>query len=369
MPVPVEPLSINISQEILDDLHDRLRRTRWPGEVPGSGWNRGVDLNYMKELVEYWLDEYDWREQEARLNELPHFRADIDGLGVHFIHVKGNGPDPLPLFMMHGYPWSFVLLLKILPMLTDPAAYGGDPEDAFSVVIPSIIGFGLSDYPADEGFGFQHHPARYDRLMTEGLGYSRYGIEGGDWGGFLTAPWGYHHPDNLVGIHLNCLFPRLGDEREPQDKDPDILRGLGMKWAPVRPKDPDMLRYWKKVLDRRRRLLPSTNDPTADVSRGHGRFSRRSGCMDHREMAGVERLVRRFRETLFPRYVDYQRDALLGHEFVLVSHQTLQRVVLSPVGTADRRTDRSTDGGGCLSSRTGSNRAQASRAVLQRRPL
>ena len=122
MPVTVQPFSINICQEVLDDLRDRLRRTRWPGEVPGSGWTRGVDLDYMKELVEYWLDEYDWREQEARLNELPHFKADIDGLGVHFIHVKGKGPNPLPLFMMHGYPWSFVLLLKILPMLTDPAA-------------------------------------------------------------------------------------------------------------------------------------------------------------------------------------------------------------------------------------------------------
>jgi epoxide hydrolase len=106
MPVTVQPFSINICQEVLDDLRDRLRRTRWPGEVPGSGWNRGVDLDYMKELVEYWLDEYDWREQEARLNELPHFKADIDGLGVHFIHVKGKGPNPLPLFMMHGYPCS-----------------------------------------------------------------------------------------------------------------------------------------------------------------------------------------------------------------------------------------------------------------------
>ena len=149
--------------------------------------------------------------------------------------------------MMHGYPWSFVLLERIIPMLTDPAAYGGDPRDAFTVIVPSIIGFGYSAYPPQQGFGFQHHPRIYDRLMTEGLGYARYGIEGGDWGGFLTAPWGYLHPQNLIGIHLNCLFPRLGDEREPEDKDPDILRGLGMKWAPVKPKDPDMLRYWKNV--------------------------------------------------------------------------------------------------------------------------
>ena len=247
MPVSVQPHSINVSQEVLDDLHGRLRNVRWPEEVPGTGWTRGVDLKFMKDLVEYWLEEYDWRKQEAKLNELPHYKADVDGLGLHFIHVKGKGPDPIPLFMMHGYPWSFTLLLRILPMLTDPVSHGGNLQDSFSVVIPSIIGFGFSDYPATTGFGFQHHPERYDRLMTEGLGYGQYGIEGGDWGGFITAPWGYNHPENLIGIHLNCLFPRLGDEREAEDKDPNILRGLGMKWAPLRPTDPDILRYWKNV--------------------------------------------------------------------------------------------------------------------------
>lgn len=245
--IPISPFRIEVPQDTLDDLRERLRRTRWPGQVPGTGWTRGIDLDYMKELVRYWAEEFDWRKQEERLNRLPHFLADIKDQRLHFIHQPGNGPAPLPLFMMHGYPWSFVLLERILPMLTDPASHGGDPRDAFTVIVPSIIGFGYSTYPPQQGFGFQHHPLIYDRLMTEGLGYARYGIEGGDWGGFLTAPWGYLHPQNLIGIHLNCLFPRLGDEREPEDKDPDILRGLGMKWAPVKPKDPDMLRYWKNV--------------------------------------------------------------------------------------------------------------------------
>lgn len=245
--IPISPFRIEVPQDTLDDLRERLRRTRWPEQVPETGWSRGIDLDYMQELLRYWADEFDWRKQEERLNRLPHFLADIDGLRLHFIHQPGNGPALLPLFMMHGYPWSFVLLERIIPMLTDPAAYGGDPRDAFTVIVPSIIGFGYSAYPPQQGFGFQHHPRIYDRLMTEGLGYARYGIEGGDWGGFLTAPWGYLHPQNLIGIHLNCLFPRLGDEREPEDKDPDILRGLGMKWAPVKPKDPDMLRYWKNV--------------------------------------------------------------------------------------------------------------------------
>ena len=247
MAVTVNPMTIDIDQEILDDLFDRLRRTRWPDTIPGTGWNRGVDLDYMKDLVDYWIHEYDWRKQEAELNKFAHFKAQVDGLGIHFIHEQGQGPHPMPLFLMHGYPWSFVLLLRILPMLTNPTAFGGDAADAFTVIIPSIIGYGFSDYPPQTGFGFQHHPEKYDKLMTEGLGYARYGIEGGDWGGFLTAPFGYHHPENLIGIHLNCLFPRLGDEREPADKDPDLLRGLGMKWAPLKPRDPEMLRYWKNV--------------------------------------------------------------------------------------------------------------------------
>ena len=179
MAVSVTPYKIAVPQAVLDDLRERLKHTRWPDSVPGTGWSRGVDLEYLKELVDYWLDCYDWRQQEASLNELPHYRADIDGLGVHFVHERGQGPDPMPLFMMHGYPWSFILLRRILPMLTNPASHGGDIGDSFTVIVPSLIGFGLSDYPRQQGFGFQHHPAIYDRLMTEGLGYSRYGIEVG----------------------------------------------------------------------------------------------------------------------------------------------------------------------------------------------
>ncbi len=245
--VKVEPFKIDVPQQVLDDLRERLKRTRWPDEIPGTGWSRGVDLAYMKELVAYWLDEYDWRKEEARLNRYEHFKADVDGAAIHFLKENGKGADPMPLFMMHGYPWSFNLLLKIIPMLTDPESHGGNAKDAFTVIVPSIIGFGFSEYPRKQGFGFQHHPERYDKLLTEGLGFKRYGIEGGDWGGFLTAPFGFLKPDNLIGIHLNCLFPRICDERSPEEKDPDLLRGLGMKWAPLKPKDPDLLRYWKNV--------------------------------------------------------------------------------------------------------------------------
>ena len=246
-PISCRPYTIDVPADVLDDLEQRLRLTRWPGEIAGSGWQRGTDLAYMKELVDYWLDEYDWRKEEARLNRFDHFRADVDGQGIHFLREEGKGPGPMPLLMMHGYPWSFTMLLKILPTLTDPAAHGGDPEDAFTIVVPSLIGFGLSDPPSELGFGYQRHPEKYDRLMTEGLGYRRYGIEGGDWGGFITAPYGFLKPGNLIGIHLNCLFPRISDERSLEEKDPDLLRGLGMQWAPLKPEDPEMLRYWKNV--------------------------------------------------------------------------------------------------------------------------
>ena len=147
MAVSVSPYEIKVSDEVLDDLSRRLEMTRFPKQVTGTGWDRGVDLDYMKELVDYWLHDYDWRRQETLLNEYQHFKADVDGLGIHFIKQEGKGPNPMPLLMMHGYPWSFLLLLKILPMLTDPASFGGDPKDAFTVIIPSIIGYGFSDYP------------------------------------------------------------------------------------------------------------------------------------------------------------------------------------------------------------------------------
>ena len=189
------------------------------------------------------------------------------GWAIHFVREEGKGPDPMPLFMMHGYPWSFTMLLKILPLLTDPAAHGGDPADAFTVVVPSLIGFGLSDPPPRLGFGFQHHPACYDLLMTEGLGYRRYGIEGGDWGGFITAPYGFLRPDNLIGIHLNCLFPRLADERPPEDKYPHLLQRprheMGAPQADG-PGDAVVLEERRALLDRRGRLRPSANDPAAN---------------------------------------------------------------------------------------------------------
>ena len=241
----IKPFPIHVSEEILEDLRERLRRVRWPHQIPGSGWEYGTDLQYMKEFVNYWLNEFNWRQQEARLNKFAHFKANVDGLGVHFIHEKGKGPRPLPLLMLHGYPWSIVTLLKIIPMLTDPASHGGNAEDSFTVIAPSLCGFCLSDPPNERGFNIPRHPQKYHELMVEGLGYKRYGLEGGDWGGIIAWSYGHEYADDLVGIHINYMGIRMRDEVPPEERDPNIIRGLGLRGAPLRPRDPDQLRFWK----------------------------------------------------------------------------------------------------------------------------
>ena len=145
----IEPFTIDVSQDVLDDLAVRLADTRWPDEIPGSGWDYGTDPAYLRELVEYWRTDYDWRAEERRLNEFHHFRAEVGGLGVHFIHERGRGPDPFPLIISHGWPGSVVEMLRIIPMLTDPVAHGGDAADSFDVVVPSLPGYGFSDKPVD----------------------------------------------------------------------------------------------------------------------------------------------------------------------------------------------------------------------------
>jgi microsomal epoxide hydrolase len=141
----VQPFKIDVSQEILDDLQRRLANTRWPGKIEDAGWDYGTDLAYLKELCAYWLNGFDWRQQQALLNRLAHFKTKVEGLNLHFIHERGKGPDPLPLVLTHGWPDSFFRFIKIIPLLTDPAAYGGDPADSFDVVVPSMPGFGFSD--------------------------------------------------------------------------------------------------------------------------------------------------------------------------------------------------------------------------------
>ncbi|MEU5340601.1 epoxide hydrolase family protein [Streptomyces sp. NPDC020766] len=209
----IEPFVLDIPQSDLDDLHARLDLTRWPDELPGVGWEYGVPRDYLTELVRYWRHTYDWRAAEARLNEWPQFTTTIDGTNVHFAHIRSPEPDATPLIITHGWPGSIVEFLDVVGPLTDPRAHGGDPADAFHVVLPSIPGFGLSGPTRDAGWELRRVGAAFAELMDR-LGYRRFGAQGGDWGAGISRELGRAFPDRLIGVHLN-LLPGAHASTEP----------------------------------------------------------------------------------------------------------------------------------------------------------
>jgi pimeloyl-ACP methyl ester carboxylesterase len=197
----VTPFRIAIPDDELLDLRERLRRTRWPDAETVEDWSQGVPRAYMQELCRYWADEYDWRKTETRLNAHPQFRTEIDGLGIHFLHVRSPHADALPLVVTHGWPGSVVEFLKVIGPLTDPVAHGGDAADAFHVVCPSLPGYGFSDKPTRPGWGLERIAAAWIELMAR-LGYKRYGAQGSDWGTSISAAIGQRDAERVVGIHL-----------------------------------------------------------------------------------------------------------------------------------------------------------------------
>ncbi|WP_030454042.1 epoxide hydrolase family protein [Herbidospora cretacea] len=197
----VTPFRLEVPEAELHDLRDRLARTRWPGKETVDDWSQGVPLAYLRELCRYWAEQYDWRATERRLNALPQFRTTLDGLGIHFVHVRSPHEDALPLVLTHGWPGSIVEFLKVIGPLTDPPAHGGDAADAFHVVCPSLPGYGFSDKPTGTGWGVERIAAAWVRLMAR-LGYDRYGAQGGDWGTSITASIGQQDPEHVAGIHL-----------------------------------------------------------------------------------------------------------------------------------------------------------------------
>ncbi|MER6283364.1 epoxide hydrolase family protein [Streptomyces sviceus] len=209
----VRPFRLDIAQSDLDDLHDRLDRTRWPDDLSATGWAYGVPAGYLRELAHYWRHSYDWRAAEARLNEWPQFTTVIDGTTVHFAHVRSPEPDATPLVITHGWPGSIVEFLDVVGPLTDPVAHGGDPADAFHVVVPSIPGFGLSGPPADTGWEPVRIAGAWVELMRR-LGYDRFGAQGGDWGAAISRELGRAHPERVIGVHLNFL-PGAEAHQEP----------------------------------------------------------------------------------------------------------------------------------------------------------
>jgi pimeloyl-ACP methyl ester carboxylesterase len=204
-----EAFKIAIPQATLNDLRDRLGHIRWPDEIVGANWDYGTNLAYLKSLVGYWHHDFDWPAQEQALNQFPHFKANIDGFHLHFIHERGKGPRPLPLLLLHGWPSSFVQMLKILPLLSDPARYGGDPADSFDVIAASLPGYGFSDCFINPGMTTAHMSALFARLMTDVLGYSRYAARGTDIGMGVVMQLANDHPDTIAGIHIGGTIPWL----------------------------------------------------------------------------------------------------------------------------------------------------------------
>jgi pimeloyl-ACP methyl ester carboxylesterase len=210
----VSPFTIAIPQADLDDLFGRLDATRWPTAPVNFGWERGIPLEYVRELASYWRGGYDWRAQEARLNAFPQFTTEIDGQHLHFLHVRSPEPGAVPLILSHGWPGSVAEFMRVIGPLTDPRAYGGDPADAFHVVAPSLPGYGFSTPLSGPGWTVRRIAQAFASLMAR-LGYDRYGAQGGDWGSAISRDLGVVDREHVLGVHLNMLFTFA--PRNPED--------------------------------------------------------------------------------------------------------------------------------------------------------
>ncbi len=218
----LQSFQLSVPDSVLDDLRQRLLRTRLPDEPPLAPWSTGTSVAYLKKLLDYWRDAFDWRLQEAKLNAIRQFTVPLAGINLHFIHAKGKGPDPMPILLSHGWPGSVIEFYKVIPMLTDPARFGGDPTDAFTVVAPSLPGYVFSFKAGQKRFGIEEIAEVFATLMTDVLGYSRFGAQGGDWGAFITSRLGFSFPEIIIGIHLNLLAVRrdkkMMDNPTPEEK-------------------------------------------------------------------------------------------------------------------------------------------------------
>jgi len=222
----IVPYRIDVAEPVLTDLNERLARTRFPSEIEGSGWDYGTNLAYLKELVAYWRTKFDWRAQEQKLNQLAQFKTTIDGVEIHFVHQKSSHPGATPLVLIHGWPGSFVEFVKVIGPLTEPTRFGGKAEDAFHVVALSLPGYGLSGKPRNRGYSSRRMAHTIAQLMAR-LGYTRYGAQGGDWGGVIIRQLGLVDPDHLIGLHSNMCVATAPPGPNPNDGVPaDELQRL-----------------------------------------------------------------------------------------------------------------------------------------------
>jgi pimeloyl-ACP methyl ester carboxylesterase len=244
----ITPFEIEVPDSALEDLRDRLARTRWADAQTVEDWSQGVPLAYLEELCEYWRTAYDWRRAERQFNAIPQFRAELDGLGIHFLHARSRHEDALPLLITHGWPGSVVELLKVIGPLSDPTAHGGQAADAFHVVCPSLPGYGFSDKPARSGWSVQRIAGAWAELMSR-LGYGRYGAQGGDWGAAITMEMGARGGSELAGIHVNMPLA-----------DPAALAALGEPTDQERAALESFARYrrWDSGYSRQQSTRPQT---------------------------------------------------------------------------------------------------------------
>ncbi|HRD75620.1 MAG TPA: epoxide hydrolase [Hyphomicrobiaceae bacterium] len=219
MPASPRPFTLAVPEADIADLFARLARTRLPDQAPDGPWAYGTDVGYLGRLIEHWRTRFDWRHWEGRLNAFPQFKVALDGIDLHYLNVPGKGPAPKPLLLLHGWPGSVFEFVDIIPRLTDPASFGGDAADAFTVIAPSLPGYGLSFVAGQKRFGIPAMADCFARLMTDVLGYRKFAAQGGDWGAFTCSAMGVRHPEKLSGIHLNMLSvsPYLPPPANPTD--------------------------------------------------------------------------------------------------------------------------------------------------------
>ena len=218
-----EPFEIAIPETDLAELRTRLGRIRWADDFGNADWRYGVERQWLEDMVRYWRDDYDWRAKEHEINRLAHFRVTIDGVPIHFVHVRGRGANPLPLLLVHGWPWTFMDFHALIGPLTDPVAYGGNAADSFDLIIPSLPGYGFSMPLTTAGLDIRQHARLFTTLMTEVLGYSRFAVAGGDWGAVITAQIAHVHPERVIGLLTSIpYFPGLDlDTLTPDRYAPD----------------------------------------------------------------------------------------------------------------------------------------------------
>ncbi len=291
-----EPFRVDVPDRVLDDLHDRLRRTRFPNAIDGSNWDQGTDLAYLRELVTYWVDRFDWRAQEARINAFDQLTTAVDGQRIHLVHARSPEPDALPLLLVHGWPGSIIEFLDVLGPLTDPVAHGGDPADAFHVVAPSLPGYTFSGPTSEPGW----HPRRIAEAFVEimdSLGYDRYGAQGGDWGSIVTANVADLAPDHVAGLHLNFVVARAPKGDAPPLTDTEVAHLEAMS-------------EWRRTGAGYQEIQGTRAAEPRLRTRG---LPRRAGRVDRREVPRLERLRRRHRAVVHEGSAAHEHHGVLGH--------------------------------------------------------